>query len=135
MEKYEYFKKIDDVLPNLANSSGYKYNKPTMSDVLHIDLDPTTIAIEQLIIDGYMVKDYKQMNFYRLTSEGRKFIINGGYLAKFAEEERQKKRKERKELIDLKNAERIFTTYWWTFGFAVAGLAISIYLLILKLKE
>ncbi|HYJ64519.1 MAG TPA: hypothetical protein VEV62_12300 [Parafilimonas sp.] len=37
--------------------------------------------------------------------------------------------------IDTKNAKRIFKTYWWTFGFAVAGFLISLVLLILKLKE
>ena len=37
--------------------------------------------------------------------------------------------------FDVKNSERIFNTYWWTFGFALAALLISIFLLILKLAE
>lgn len=42
-------------------------------------------------------------------------------------------RKERKDLLDLKNSERIFMTYWWTFGLAVAAFLISLSLLILRL--
>ena len=41
---------------------------------------------------------------------------------------------EKKLRIDVKNAERIFKTYWWTFAMALVSLGVSIYLLILKLK-
>jgi len=37
--------------------------------------------------------------------------------------------------LDVKNAERIYDSYWWTFGFALAALVISIFLLVLKLLE
>ena len=43
--------------------------------------------------------------------------------------------KKKKENIDLKNAERIFKTYWFTFAMAAIGLVISIILLVLKLRE
>jgi hypothetical protein len=37
-----------------------------------------------------------------------------------------------KLVYDLKNAERIYKSYWWTFGIAIAGLLISLILLILR---
>ncbi len=34
---------------------------------------------------------------------------------------------------DLKNAKRIFRTYWWTFGIAIISFLVSLALLILRL--
>lgn len=36
---------------------------------------------------------------------------------------------------EVKNAKRIFKTYWWTFSFAIVGLMVSLFLLFLKLLE
>src|ERR1044072_3535592 len=58
-------------------------------------------------------------------------------LSKQIEKERKEEIKERlaqeKLEIDYKNAKRVFKTYWWTFGFAVVGLLISLFLLFLKI--
>lgn len=43
--------------------------------------------------------------------------------------------KVRLEWYTTRNAKRIYATYWWTFGFAVAGFLISAYLLWLKIRE
>jgi phage anti-repressor protein len=55
--------------------------------------------------------------------------------------EKEIKIKEKEDLdnqklkIDLENAKRIFKTYWWTFGIAVAAFLISLSLLIFKIIE
>jgi hypothetical protein len=51
-----------------------------------------------------------------------------------ADKERQRLNDEKLK-YDVKNAKRIFKTYWWTFCFSVIGLAISLTLGILKLLE
>ncbi len=40
---------------------------------------------------------------------------------------------DKKIKYDLKNAQRIYNTYWWTFWFSVIALVISLVLAILKL--
>jgi hypothetical protein len=37
--------------------------------------------------------------------------------------------------LDVKNAKRVYDTYWFTFWFALAALVISLFLAILKLAE
>ena len=36
---------------------------------------------------------------------------------------------------DFRNAKRVYKSYWWTFGIAVAAFLISLVLLIIKLRE
>jgi hypothetical protein len=40
-----------------------------------------------------------------------------------------------KARFDLKNARRIYKTYWWTFSFSIIALIISFFLLYLKIRE
>lgn len=77
-----------------------------------------------------------------LTEIGRKVKSSGGHFSYLkniedkviAETERQKLNDEKLK-YDVKNAKRIFKTYWWTFGIAIAGFAISLVLAILKVIE
>lgn len=76
---------------------------------------------------------------FNVTLFGKRFLLEGGF-SKIAEEiqasillEAEKEKLNFEKLkYDVKNSKRIFKTYWFTFGFALAGLLISLILLILK---
>jgi hypothetical protein len=40
-----------------------------------------------------------------------------------------------KLVFDLKNAERVYRSYWWTFGLAIISFVVSLILAILKIAE
>lgn len=49
-----------------------------------------------------------------------------------------KKRKDQADAkldYDLRNAERVYRSYWWTFGLAIVSLVMSLILFILKIAE
>ena len=76
---------------------------------------------------------------FNVTLFGKTFLLEGGFsrIAKeiesaFLFEAEKEKLNFEKLKYDVKNSKRIFNTYWFTFGFALAGLLISIVLLILK---
>jgi len=94
---------------------------------LIIDLSHSGSLTEFLPV-GSLRSISKPEQFYKITPIG---ITYYNYLKNEWEKDILQERKLR---IDVKNAERIFKTYWITFGMALLGLAISIYLLILKLK-
>lgn len=86
-------------------------------------------AAKHLLINYSLItKSEDNDNIYYLTERGRNF-------KSFADETQKALRKEQKEIVDLRNSERIFKTYWWTFGIAVAAFLISLCLLFLKLAE
>lgn len=101
-------------------------------------------AIEIMLVSTfkYAESTHKSNLFFKLTDLGREVKKTGGhfaYLKKLADKEiadldRQKLNDE-KLLYDVKNAKRIFKTYWWTFWFAIIGFAISLVLGALKLLE
>jgi len=71
--------------------------------------------------------DYGQNKIYSIKTEGRNYL-------EFLKDTKEKELISfRKSKIDLKNAERMSKTYWWTFWFAVIGLLVSLYLLYLKI--
>jgi hypothetical protein len=45
------------------------------------------------------------------------------------------KKQDQKLEYDLKNAKRVYQTYWFTFGIAVLAFLISLVLVILKIRE
>jgi hypothetical protein len=70
---------------------------------------------------------------YRLTELGKQVKYAGGhfaYLKKNAEKsiadtERQRLNDEKLK-YDVKNAKRIFKTYWWTFGISILGFLLAL---------
>lgn len=76
--------------------------------------------------EGFWANDYAEV-----------FLHRGGFSQLFdIEEARQNQKTEREKLeieklkYDLKNAKRIFKTYWWTFTFALIAFLISLFNLI-----
>jgi hypothetical protein len=62
------------------------------------------------------------------------FLNEGGFSRIYDIKSQEIKRKKEKELLELeklkydtKNASRIYKTYWWTFGFALIALLVSLY--------
>jgi hypothetical protein len=101
-------------------------------------------AIEIMLISTfkYVESTHKSNLFFKLTDLGREVKETGGhfaYLKKIADKaaadtERQKLSDEKLK-YDVKNAKRIFKTYWWTFWLAIIGFVISLVLGVLKLLE
>jgi hypothetical protein len=96
-------------------------------------------ALQQLLADG-AIKEYPAYSkYYDLLQLGRKILSLGGYI-KYLETLSQKEIEQieiasltkQKLNIDLKNAQRVYKTYWWTFGIALAGFIISLILLLFK---
>jgi len=77
---------------------------------------------------------------YNVTPFAKTFLFHGGFI-KIAEEieskailEAEKEKLNYEKLkYDVKNAKRIFKTYWITFFIAIFGFLISLILLILKI--
>jgi len=94
----------------------------------------TTTYIEHLVMlmnkydPNFLLIDTNSA-YFCATSNTEEFLKDGGFVDIF---EKEKFRAE-KEKIDFTNAKRISKTYWWTFGIAVVGFLISVYLLILKI--
>ncbi len=103
-----------------------------------------TNAIEKLMSDGYLKTSGN--SHFMLGGEGILFINNGGYAglceqyrieqltknSEFEEERELAELNKEKIKIDIKNAKRIYKTYWFTFIIALGGFLISMILLILK---
>lgn len=70
------------------------------------------------------------------------FLAKGGFVqVANAQAQLHESKKELEKLTlekaryDVKNAKRIYRTYWWTFTFSLIALIVSLILLILKLYE
>lgn len=94
-------------IPNLLKSTNEH-------GILMVDIDPFKMALTQLFVDGYIKEITPSSGKFHLTGDGRSFILRGGYVKKFEEEEEIKKTNSEKVKIDLINAKRIYKNYWLT---------------------
>ncbi len=106
---------------------------------LHIKHELQRVLIHDI---GYIENIPNNIWHFRLTQLGKIVKDAGGhfvYLKQLKNKENADRERQRlndeKLKYDVKNAKRIFKTYWWTFTFAVVGLIISLVLGILKLLE
>ena len=72
---------------------------------------------------------------YSLTKKGLSFVSFEEIENKEKIEFERQKLTDEKLKYDVKNSQRIFKTYWWTFTFSIIALIISLTLAILKLLE
>jgi hypothetical protein len=83
--------------------------------------------------------DHSLLKLTRLGNETFSKMTLAEYEEKIKKDQEKKKTYDELSLeklsIDLKNAKRVYQTYWWTFGIAVAGFIISIVLLILRFAD
>jgi len=97
------------------------------------------IIKEKLVNEGIITDEPGKGNF--LTQLGLDIIEkHSGYInfllsLKIIDEAIRERERlgDEKLRYDVKNAKRIFNTYWWTFGFSVAALLLSIFNLIYNL--
>ena len=113
----------------------YAYNPPNkiwseqMHTRLYLDL------FEADVIDKSTFRRTGENSFthqiFKLNEKGELLLFN--YIQQTEREAEEKELQFQKLKYDVKNAKRIFKTYWVTFGIAVAGLLISLVLLIFRL--
>lgn len=99
-------------------------------------------ALKQLTTDGYVQVDGHTNDWYIRTGDGAIFIDKGGYKAHFEklnqEADQIKERtslSDKKLIVDLANAERVYKTYYSTRVMAIVATIVSVVLLLLKLAE
>lgn len=140
MEQYEGIFKLTDKHSKSFLLDEFFY-MPDLKKVLSPDggviVDGNEIrrALTQLVVDGHMIEIAPNTGKYFLTAKGRAFIIRGGYEKQLEDETEMRRLADEKLKTDLINAERIKNSYWITFTIAIAAFAISLSLLILKLRE
>ena len=139
---------IDKILPHLPDQGVFHFayfakdvlNWPSeeVRELVSVKPQLVHIALNQLQYINEKTKGF----YYELNETGRKAKKAGGHFAyqktideKFIADKERQKLNDEKLKYDVKNSKRIFKTYWWTFTFAVIGLAISLTLGILKLLE
>jgi predicted methyltransferase len=96
----------------------------------------------ELIDKNFLVKTLKEFGIiridkglYSLTKKGLSFVSFEEIENKEKIEFERQKLTDEKLKYDVKNSQRIFKTYWWTFTFSIIALIISLTLAILKLLE
>jgi len=132
---------LDEILRHLVNTG-----KPTDLKTINTELFPDD-SYESCLSLFYILKEYYPSLLYPKTdideelfwaTEYVKAFLNEGGFSKIYKNEYEKiKRQDEKENLDLeklkyevKNAKRIYKTYWLTFTFALIALAVSLFNLI-----
>ncbi len=104
---------FDVMLQSMLNSNGTFRGRAT-TQPMYIEVDPYSQLTDQMIADGYLVKDPDYNGKYLLTSEGRYFIMRGGFKAQFEYEEKIKElnKKQIQSTIDtnksVKSTNKLF---------------------------
>lgn len=117
---------------DIANSIGVTLNElhELKSDIL--GQYPDFIVERQ----GNGHKTYEVL--HKDTNKVYFFLNNGGFVKQEQDSQVDKDRRtlnDEKLIYEVANIKRIYKTYWWTFGAAVAALLISLWNLILNLKK
>jgi hypothetical protein len=116
----------------IINSDWAEQDKEEADNLLTF-IDKTLKKFDYATDDGY---------WFELTEKGIAAKNSGGhfaYLNKLAEKEKVDKERQRlsdeKLKFDVKNAKRIFKTYWWTFAFAIVSFIYVLVQIFLKVLE
>lgn len=126
MEK-EVYKTIDDFLLKLKNDNtgtGINFDRGSS-----IGRNAIAIMKEHALIHFRSVNEVSSL--VDISILGERVISSSGieaYLTELADRKNSKAKKELQKLdIDIKNASRVFKTYWWTFGFSILALLLSLW--------
>lgn len=132
-------RQLDTILKKLTSKKG----KATSVEFINKELFPNE-TYESCLSLFYILKEYYPPLLYPKSEVNddcfwareyvTAFLNEGGFSRIYdikSHEINNKKEKERLELeklkYDIKNAKRIYKTYWWTFIFAIIALIISLY--------
>jgi len=113
---------------------------PFIVDFIIHDYQPEAYDYSQqinvLLLDKFKYADeYNGRYWITLNEKGMAAKNAVGHFIYHQKQEELKQKQERKQQVDLKIAEWMVTTYWWTFGFAIAAFGISLTLLIITIKK
>lgn len=133
--------KLNEKYPNSFNIKEYIGSLFSASDDSQHDIRREITDIFLLEGIAEYATDRNNPTELKITFKGRDIAKNGdynAYLEKKGQESINQKEIEDLTITKLKydvaNSKRIFKTYWFTFGMAVLGFAISLILLFLRLK-
>ena len=121
-----YMASVPDSLPMLPEVIAQKAN-------IKIERPLVYMMCAKMARDGYLQRN--ELRRYSLLAEGMFFIEEGGYVEKIKSEGESFELSDTKLRLDISNAKRVYDSYWWTFGMAIAAFGISLFLLVLKLLE
>jgi hypothetical protein len=83
--------------------------------------------------------EFPQGSANSITSEGKKVLLMGGiqkYIDHIEGEIKEINQLEKSKLIlDVKNAQRIYKTYWWTFSIAIGAFVLAVISLLIQLLK
>ena len=143
----EQYKLMDAVLANAPEHEIFNI------DTLIADVEANGVKYEAqvknqnlrhiMVHEHEYVEQYRGMyQQYRLTALGLEVKKAGGRAAwlqkqqeKAAQDARRQELNDKKLEYDVKNAKRVFKTYWFTFIIALVGFILSIILSVLKLIQ
>lgn len=136
MEK-EVYLMIDNFLITLEEDNGKGIIIPF--DRYSIMGDEVLKLMIKYELANFRDKEISAIQFVYKNLKGIKVLQANGF-EKWIEiieaDEKEKKELEREKLkYDVKNARRIFKTYWWTFAIAIGGFIIAVIALGLQLKK
>ena len=129
---------LDEILKHLI-----KTGEPTNLKDINQKLFPEE-TYESCLSLFYILKEYypklldPETNLndedFWATDFVKAFLNDGGFSYKFKSAYEKVRKQEEKENLDLeklrydvKNAKRIYKTYWWTFAFALLALIVSLF--------
>lgn len=132
---------LDEILKHLVDTG-----KPSDLKTINTELFPND-SYESCLSLFYILKEYYPSLLYPKTDIDEElfwateyvkaFLNEGGFSKIFKIEYEEISRLNERDNLDLeklkyevKNAKRIYNTYWWTFTFALIALAVSLFNLI-----
>lgn len=129
----------DKLLPLLPDYNVFHFSYYAKDNLGWDSKEVQKITIHAPYIKRLMIEQLKYVNevtagqWYELTAKGRNAKAAGGhylYLKKIAEKElienERQKLSDEKLKYDVKNAKRIFKTYWWTFSISILAFLLAV---------
>lgn len=127
---------LDLILDHLTKNPTWASNNPLNKEMKDNPVYLTLLCNIILSVSPKIVIDINfsgGRNVFRINDHGKILIAQGGFRSIFEKQQSQLQKAEDKEMLedkklhyDVKNAERIFKTYWWSFGASILALIISI---------
>jgi hypothetical protein len=123
-----FYQSIDRFLKHIEHEEGYyvqfiNHNEVSGRKALTTIRDYGMAYFRSLDMEPDMPVEISDIGKEVIRVGGAKRYIDSQKVVKFQTEQLQFD----KLKYDVKNAERVYKSYWWTFGIAVSGLALAIF--------
>lgn len=134
-------RKLDNILSHLEKSGKPSDLKTIKSELFPEDSFESCLSLFYILTEYYPRLLYPKTDInedlFWTTEYVKGFLHKGGFTQLYNKEHEKAIRQDEKETLeleklkyDVKNAKRIYKTYWWTFAFALIALGASIFNLI-----